>query len=1063
MVNPVVIIAITLIAAFSIGIFQFLGKKFVRGVFWLTILFDFAAILIIAYGFLTKTIKNPIMVKIGGFPPPIGINLYVDQLSAYLGVVVFFIGAMAAYHWLSRGIDDPEPKALVLMLLLLLGSTGMIFTQDFFNLFVFIEITSIASYGLVASNLDSFSLEASFKYIVIGSISSTFVLLGAVLLYKFAGSLNMADISAHINSSMYSGGMLIIISIMFLFGLLIELEVFPMNGWALDIYQGANPAVVAILAGGIVKGFYLVFLRSANYLKFPHLLKIGIIFGLSTYIVSQFFAWKQKDIRRLFGYSSVGQLGLLILAGAFYLNGNLHGFAKQYMLFAIVFFVLNHSFSKSTLFFLADLFGRRRTEEWKGALSKNKFFGFLFSTSVLSMAGAPPFLGFWAKLFFILAIPKEYFYIVALVLIGAIAEILYYFNLYRIVSEKEEGDFDYKGSIIPSFFNILVLLSLSAFGAYKFFTLTGLNIQNAKFLAFIIISAIAIFVLGISRLAQWILSLGMIGALGFHIIKNTSLIPAFNIQSFFVYLVLAGAIMFVFATYPISKRYSAAFYPLFVFTVFSMVGISVSSNWITLFIFWELMSWSSYLLINQGGKKSAWVYLVMSAIGGYGMLAGIKLLSTGPNLIPSFSSSSAFAVSAWAGVLIFTAFLVKMGTAPLHIWARDAYGESPDGFTPLLSGVLSKMGVFGGILTIVYLLPHLSHSETILYGLAWFGALTALFMALIAVFQEDVKKVLAYSSISQVGYILIGIALATSLGYSAALYHTVNHLIFKGLLFVAAAGIIYRTGTSYLPEMGGLIKRMPFTFFAFLMGIIALAGIPPLSGFAGKWLLYSALLEKRWMFILLIAMFASTVAFMYCYKLLHTIFLGQLRDKYRKVKEAPLPIVIVELIFAGLTFAIGAKPNLILSFSEKAIKSLGFTNPGYAYESAHKIASKFGYWNAHFMAIFAGGSFIIALILFFLAKARIRKVGQLDLAYSGEVPDSPESVHFGYDLYAHMRRAVRVFIYPHVENTYKRIYSSLMAFVDYTRRFYTGDLNTYALWVVITLSFIFYILYKGVF
>ncbi len=1062
MVNPVVIIAVTLIAAFSIGIFQFLGKKFVRGVFWLTILFDFTAILSIAYGFLTKVIKAPIMVKIGGFPPPIGINLYVDQLSAYLGVVVFFIGAMAAYHWINRGIDDPEPKALVLMLLLLLGSTGMIFTQDFFNLFVFIEITSIASYGLVASKLDGFSLEAAFKYIVVGSISSTFVLLGAVLLYKFAGSLNMLDISNHINKSMYSGGMLIIISIMFLFGLLIELEVFPMNGWALDIYQGANPAVVAILAGGIVKGFYLVFVRSANYLKFPYLLKIGIIFGLATYLVSQFFAWKQKDIRRLFGYSSVGQLGLLILAGAFYINGNLTGFAKKYMLFAIIFFVLNHSFSKSTLFFLADLFGKRNIEEWKGAISQNKFFGFLFSSSVLSMAGAPPFLGFWAKLFFILAIPRQYFYIVVLVLIGAAAEILYYFNLYRIASENDGEVLDYKGSIIPSLFNVLVLLGLAVLGAYKFFTITGMEIQNAKFLAFITVSAIAVLIIGISRIAQWILALGMLISFSYHLIRNQNFVSVFNIQSFFVILVLVGAVIFLFATYPLSKKYSASFYPLFIFTVFSMVGISVASNWISLFIFWELMSWSSYLLINQGSKKPAWIYLVMSAIGGYSMLAGIKLLSTGSNLIPVFKAS-AIAAPVWAAILIFTAFLVKMGTAPLHIWARDAYGESPDGFTPLLSGVLSKMGVFGAILTIVYLIPHISHSNIILYGLAWFGALTALFMALLAVFQEDVKKILAYSSISQVGYILIGIALATSLGYSAALYHTVNHLIFKGLLFVAAAGIIYRTGTSYLPEMGGLIRRMPFTFLAFLMGIITLAGIPPLSGFAGKWLLYSALLEKRWMFILLIAMFASIVAFMYCYKLLHAIFLGQLRDKYRDTKEVPLPIVIIELILAGLTMAVGMKPSLILRFSDKAIKTLGFSNPGYAYEGAHRIVSKFGYWNAYFMAVFAIGSFIIALVLFFLVKAKIRKVGQLDIGYAGEVPDSPESVHFGYDLYAHMRRAVRVFIYPHVENSYRRIYQGLMAFVDYTRRFYTGDLNTYALWVIITLSFIFYILYKGVF
>jgi formate hydrogenlyase subunit 3/multisubunit Na+/H+ antiporter MnhD subunit len=1056
MVNPVVIIAITLMAAFSIGIFQFFGKKFVRGVFWLTILFDFSAVLSIAYGFLTGKITKPIMVKIGGFPPPIGINLSVDRLGAYLAVVIFFIGTMAAYHWLSKGVDEPEPKALVLMLLLLLGSTGMIFTQDFFNLFVFIEITSIASYGLVASNVDWSSLEASFKYIVIGSISSTFVLLGAVLLYKFGGSLNMTDISSKIAPSRY-GGVLMIIAIMFLFGLLIELELFPMNGWALDIYQGANPAVVAILAGGIVKGFYLVFVRSAIYLKFPYILKIGLIFGLTTYLVSQFFAWKQKDIRRLFGYSSVGQLGLLVLAGGFYVGGGLQGIDKTYMLLAIVFFVLNHSFSKSTLFFLADLIGEKNIEKWKGVLKSNKLFKTLFSTSVLSMAGAPPFIGFWAKLFFILAIPRQYFYVVVLVLIGAVAEITYYFNLYRITSSDSENSFQIKGSIIPASVNTLVLIGLSFLSGYYFFLYARIAIPTN--LLIMMGAAIIMYVFGFSRIIQWILSLGILGYT-LYLFKNIDI----NLQGFFLLFILLGGVVLVFATYPVSKKYSWSFYPLLIFSVLSMVGIAQAKEWISLFIFWEIMSWSSYLIINQGSKakKASWVYLVMSAIGGYAMLSGIKLLTTGPNLIPGFGSA-AMSYSALASILIFTAFLVKMATSPVHIWAKEAYGESPDGFTPILSGILSKMGVFGAILTIVYLIPHTAHSNVILYGLALFGALTALFMALLAVFQENVKKVLAYSSVSQVGYILIGIALASSLGYSAALYHTVNHLIFKGLLFVAVAGIIYRTGTSYLPEMGGLIRRMPITFLAFLMGIITLAGIPPLSGFAGKWLLYSALLEKKWMFILLIAMFASIVAFMYCYKLLHTIFLGQLRDKYRKTKEVPLPIIIVELIFAGLTMAVGMKPSLILDFSDKVIKSLGFFNPGYAYEGAHRIVSKFGYWNAYFMSVFAIGAFIIALVLFLLVKAEIRKVGQLDIGYSGEVPDSPESVHFGYDLYAHMRRAVLPFISPVIENSYKKVYNGITAFVDYARRFYTGDLSTYAMWVIITLSFIFYIFYKGVF
>ena len=1057
MVNPILIIAITLMAAFSIGIFQFLGKKFVKTVFWLTVLFDLYAIYSIAYSFITERIVEPIVVKIGGFAPPIGINLSVDAISSYLGFVIFFIGAGAAYHWMKKGIEEPQSKAYILFLLILLGSIGIIFTQDFFNLFVFIEITSIAAYGLVASKLDGKALEASFKYLIVGSISSMLVLLGAVLLYKFYGSLNMADISSKIAVSHYSGAILIMVT-MFLFGLLIELEMFPMNGWALDVYEGANPAIIAILAGGIVKAFLLVFVRSAIYLKYPYLLKFGLIFGLTTYLVSQFFAWKQNNVRRLFGYSSVGQLGLLVLAGGFYTSGLLNSTSKTYMLLAIVFFVLNHSFSKSTLFFLSDLIEESEISGWKGVLRKNKFFKFMFSTSVFSIAGAPPFLGFWAKLFFILAIPQKYFFVVVLVLIGAIAEIVYYFRLYRIADSESEKEFEIKGSTLPSLVNTIVLFFISLIGGFFFFTKTGIYIPETMLLLFA--GSILVFVFGFSRILQWLISLGLIGY-AFYMYMGNSM----SLSQFFLMMILVGSFLFLFASYPVSKKYSSMFYPLFLLTIFSMVGISLSKDWIMLFIFWELMSWFSYMIINSSNtaKKASWIYLILSAIGGYAMLSGIKLLNSGSNLIPQFSSK-ALSLPILSSILIFTAFLVKMATAPLHIWARDAYAESPDAFTPALSGILSKMGVFGGILTVLYLIPQIKSSSVILYGLGWLGAITALFMTLFAVFQEDAKRVLAYSSVGQVGYILIGLALSTSLGYSAALYHTVNHLIFKGLLFVAIAGVIYRAGTSYLPELGGLIRKMPFTFFAFLLGIIALAGIPPLSGFAGKWLLYTALIEKGWVFILIVAMMASTIAFLYCFKLLHAIFLGQPKDKFKDVKKAPITINIVQVLLALLTMAIGAKPELLLNFTEKVVKTtLGFATPGYTFASTYKIVSSVGYWNAWFMMVFTAGTFIIVLVLFAINNPKIRKVGQLDIGYSGEVPDSPESVHYGYNIYAHFKRVVWFVLKPVIENLYKGIYKTINAVVDFTRRFYTGDVNTYAIWVVISLITILYLLNKGVF
>ncbi|MEN8223371.1 MAG: proton-conducting transporter membrane subunit, partial [Acidobacteriota bacterium] len=742
---------------------------------------------------------------------------------------------------------------------------------------------------------------------------------------------------------------------------------------------------------------------------------------------------------------------------SFYVSGKVTGISKTYILLSIIFFILNHSFSKTGLFYLTDTAGKSSIEKWNGIFKKNKTFKFLFSTSVLSISGSPPFLGFWAKLLLVMAIPVEYFYVILIILIGSVAEIVYYFRLFNIL-DSDEGDIKkLKGTLFAPVATVFLLIVSSLIGGYTFFHFTSLQLNNIMMVALGL--SIALMIVWFSRAIQWTGSLLILGYSIYSLLPGLEM----SLATFFLYLILAGGFLFTIATYPLSKSYKKSFYPLLMVVIHSMAGIILAENWITFFIYWEVMSWSSYLIIYQGknAKRPSWIYLILSSIGGYAMLAGIKLLSVNSYMVPSFTSEAGL-FGLLAPVLIFTAFLVKMATVPFHIWARDAYSESPDGFTPVLSGIMSKVGVFGVIITVAHLLRFSSGSDVILYGLGWLGTLTAFFMTLLAIFQEDAKKVLAYSSVGQIGYILTGIALATSLGYSSALYHTANHLIFKGLLFVAIAGVIYRTGTSKLPELGGLIKKMPFTFFAFLLGIITLAGIPPLSGFAGKWLLYSGMVEKKWMFMLLVSMLASVMAFMYCFKLLHTIFLGQMKPEFKKIKKAPLPIMVVELFFAGLTLLIGAKPGILLKAGEKIIPSLGISDTGYSYSGVSKILSSIGHWNAYALMIFTGITFIGVLIVFYLNNPKIRKVGQLDIGYSGEVPETPEQLHYGYNIYAHFKRAVRFLIVPFVSRIYSSTYRSILSLVDLFRKFYSGDLNTYALWVIITVAFTFYLFLKGV-
>ena len=181
--------------------------------------------------------------------------------------------------------------------------------------------------------------------------------------------------------------------------------------------------------------------------------------------------------------------------------------------------------------------------------------------------------------------------------------------------------------------------------------------------------------------------------------------------------------------------------------------------------------------------------------------------------------------------------------------------------------------------------------------------------AVLAVFQEDAKRLLAYSSISQMGYALFGLALMTHLGWLLALMFVINHYVYKSMLFLAVGGVYKRTHTKLMYQMGGLITLMPFTFVSVLVGIIAMSGVPPLSGFGGRWIFYQAILDGGQRLPLVLIFMAGPVGFLYLFRLIHTIFLGQLKDEHRKLKEAPFWLVVPQMLYVAFLIAFAVLPG----------------------------------------------------------------------------------------------------------------------------------------------------------
>jgi NADH-quinone oxidoreductase subunit M len=374
--------------------------------------------------------------------------------------------------------------------------------------------------------------------------------------------------------------------------------------------------------------------------------------------------------------------------------------------------------------------------------------------------------------------------------------------------------------------------------------------------------------------------------------------------------------------------------------VLAMLILLSSGDFLSLFIGWELVSWASYLIMTEHGGKAAnaaFRYLIYAMSGAMAILAAIILIYIQVDslefaafweALPNLSTSVL-----WALVLLLGGgFSIKMAIMPFHLWQAEAYAETPGANAAFLSAISARMGLFA--LALILLQPigieqivKMAIPFTFLDArslLIWIAALTSIIPTYIALQQSDARLLLAWHGIGQGGLMLLGILIATPMGVAGGLLHIFNYATYQAALFLAVTAVMYRTGTTDLDRLGGLIVRMPLTYITLLMGIIGLAGLPPMNGFVSKWLIYKALLEAE-MPLLLVAVSISTLGtILSVYKLIHNIFLGQLRKEHYEVKEVPLTMLVPMLALAGIGFITGVMPGLALDLVDKAQIALGY-------------------------------------------------------------------------------------------------------------------------------------------
>jgi len=348
-----------------------------------------------------------------------------------------------------------------------------------------------------------------------------------------------------------------------------------------------------------------------------------------------------------------------------------------------------------------------------------------------------------------------------------------------------------------------------------------------------------------------------------------------------------------------------AFLSLF---IFSMLGIVLADNFVMMFIFWELVGVSSYLLIGFWFEKpsaadAAKKAFLTNRIGDFGFLIGILMVwaamgSINFHAIESKLATGTAAITGLAGFLIFCGAMGKSAQAPLHVWLPDAM----EGPTPVSALIHAATMVAAG----VYMLCRvffLIEGTWAMEAIAWIGGLTSLLAALMAVQQDDIKRILAYSTLSQLGYMVLAVGLGSP---DAAMFHLTTHASFKALLFLGAGSVIVALHHEQdIWKMGGLRERMPKTYWTFLIGTMALCGVPLFSGFFSKEAILDVALENN-ILLFLVAVFVALLTAFYMTRLFVVAFMGEPRSSHAEhAKESPAVMTVPLLVLAVPSVIVG--------------------------------------------------------------------------------------------------------------------------------------------------------------
>jgi len=549
----------------------------------------------------------------------------------------------------------------------------------------------------------------------------------------------------------------------------------------------------------------------------------------------------------------------------------------------------------------------------------------------------------------------------------------------------------------------------------------------------------------------------------------TYLYPYFKLDSLNGFVVLAIGLFFILTliysfSFMRGKRQAISYYIYIILTAIISIAAVLANNLVLLLVFWGFLGLTLYLLINMGDDASSIAKKTFIIVGGSDalMLLGIGIIYylSGTLQLDSIKLELNSGLAVLAYTCIAIAAFAKAGAMPFHSWIPETAKHAPVPVVAYLPASLDKL--LG-----IYLLARISldlfvMNEAMNIFLMLIGAFTIVAAVMMALVQHNMKKLLGYHAVSQVGYMVLGIGTGNPIGIAGGIFHMLNHAIYKSCLFLTSGNVEYRAKTSELDELGGLSKAMPLTYIACLIASLSISGVPPFNGFVSKWMVYQGLINQlrvtsyglrlTSILCLVAAMFGSGLTLASFMKLIHATFLGQQSDKQigKKITEVPwtmwLPCLILAIIC--LVFGIFAQSLPLRYFILPAVKDVGFI----------------GTWYAGLSTLLIIAGLILGLLIFKLKG--LRPSLRQDTPFIGtEAIDLKQDRVTGTEFYNTVKElGVLKSIYSQAERGFFDIYEQgknlVFGIGKILQYLHNGVLPTYLVWTLLGMIGLFLLLFR---